>query len=441
MFQKIYQFMRLMVALALLLTIVLILCVLYAVLDPAHTRFLAIATIAVLSALTVYLVFARIAIAVAKGITDPIKQAAENGFTATDDIYEELKPLFSRLTTQGSELKRQSNKAKSQKLQLQTITENMNEGLMILDQDMHVLAINKCAQEIFSLQEREIKYKSILEIPECGMFSKGLKKASEGNNNDLIFSSGNKTYQIFFTPVLENDIVAGVVILLFDVSQRQRAEQIRREFSANVSHELKTPLTAISGYAQIITNGLAKPEDIHGFAQKIDKETSRLITLIDDIIALSALEENGSEAEKESVALKEVAEEVFESLENSASKHNVTLQISGDDIIVTANRRQMTELMFNLCDNAIKYNKPGGSVMVYITRNTLSVSDTGIGIPPDSIDRIFERFYRVDKSHSKKVNGTGLGLSIVKHIAQCNNAEISVKSILGEGSTFTVVFH
>ena len=246
---------------------------------------------------------------------------------------------------------------------------------------------------------------------------------------------------MFFTPVFEQNIVCGMVILMFDVSEKHRSEQIRREFSANVSHELKTPLTTIFGYSQIITNGIAKPEDVKGFAAKIEKESARLITLIDDIIALSNLEENGPAAQKENVSLKAVAAEVLESLEAQAAKRDILLTLAGGDTQVVANRRQMHELIFNLCDNALKYNKDGGSVTVTLSNNMLCVADTGIGIPPDSIDRLFERFYRVDKSHSKKVNGTGLGLSIVKHIVQSSGAEISVKSTLGEGSTFTVVFH
>ena len=396
--------------------------------------------VTLLAAVFISLITSNIARALTNNIIAPFREAALMNYADTENMYEEIKPLIAKLTNQDSEIKRQSDKAKSQKLQLQTVTSNMNEGLVILDKSSSILAINRCAQEILKVEERDVKYKPFLSVPGSSRFEAHLKEAALGKNNDLLFEAESKTYQMFFTPVFENNDICGMVILLFDVSEKHRSEQIRREFSANVSHELKTPLTTIFGYSQIITNGIAKPEDVKGFAAKIEKESARLINLIDDIIALSNLEENGAEAQKESVSLKAVATDVLESLEAQAGLRGITLNLAGGDTVVTANRRQMHELVFNLCDNAIKYNKDGGSVTVTLSHNMLCVKDTGIGIPPDSIDRLFERFYRVDKSHSKKVNGTGLGLSIVKHIVQSNNAEISVKSTLGEGTVFTVEF-
>lgn len=444
MFDKIYRSMRYLIAFALGLAVLFILASIYTVLrtyTAFHALFRSLLFLSLLIAFFVWMISSKIARAVTNQILEPFRRAAGTGYTDTEDMYDEVKPLLSRLTNQDTEIKRQSDKAKSQKLQLKTVTSNMNEGLIILDQNGTILAINHCAQDILNIAERDIKYRSFLSLPDSKRFSDGLQKAAAGKNSDLRFSTNGKTYQMFFTPVFENNVVSGMVILLFDVSEKHRAEQIRREFSANVSHELKTPLTTIFGYSQIITNGIAKPEDIKGFAAKIEKESARLITLIDDIIALSALEENGASVEKEDVSLRTAAEEVLDSLDSRAKQQGITLSLAGDDTTVFANRRQIHELIFNLCDNAIKYNKPSGSVTVTIGHNAISVADTGIGIPPDSIDRLFERFYRVDKSHSKKVNGTGLGLSIVKHIVQSNDAEISVKSILGEGSTFTVVFH
>lgn len=393
-----------------------------------------------LIALFISIVASKIAREITNNIVAPFREAALTNYTDTDSMYEEIKPLLSRITNQDSEIKRQSDKAKSQKLQLQTVTSNMNEGLVILDKTGNVLSINRCAQEILNVDERDLKYRPFLTVPNNGQFQPHLDGVSQGKNSDLLFETKERTYQMFFTPVFENNDVCGMVILLFDVSEKHRAEQIRREFSANVSHELKTPLTTIFGYAQIITNGIAKTEDVRGFAAKIEKESARLIRLIEDIIDLSNLEENGASAEKEHVCLKDAVSEVLESLEAQAKKRNITLRLEGNDACVTANRRQIHELIFNLCDNAIKYNKDGGTVTVTAENNLLRVSDTGIGIPPDSIDRVFERFYRVDKSHSKKVNGTGLGLSIVKHIVQSNNAEITVKSALNEGTEFTVTF-
>jgi len=216
------------------------------------------------------------------------------------------------------------------------------------------------------------------------------------------------------------------------------AQQLRAEFSANVSHELKTPLTAILGYSQIINNGIASPGDVHRFTQKIEKEATRLITLIDDIIKLSQLDESQA-IEKQDVDLRVIASEVIDNLKNKAAKKKVEISLIGN-MTVYANIVQMAELIYNLCDNAIKYNVDGGTVEINLNKNTISVKDTGIGIPEESIPRIFERFYRVDKSHSKSVNGTGLGLSIVKHIAKRNNADLSVKSTLGKGTEFTVTF-
>lgn len=223
-----------------------------------------------------------------------------------------------------------------------------------------------------------------------------------------------------------------------DKNSQAEVQHLREEFSANVSHELKTPLTTILGYSQIINNGIASPKDITGFTQKIEKEATRLITLIDDIIKLSQLDENHP-IEKQNVDLREITLEVIDNLKNKASEKNITINVTGN-LTVYANLIQMTELIYNLSDNAVKYNVPGGNVEIILGANFLSVKDTGIGIPQDSLPRIFERFYRVDKSHSKSVNGTGLGLSIVKHIAKRNNAELSVNSDLGKGTQITVTF-
>lgn len=238
---------------------------------------------------------------------------------------------------------------------------------------------------------------------------------------------------------------------------KEHAQQIRQEFTANVSHELKTPLTTIHGYAQIISAGIAKPEDVQSFALKIEKESSRLMVLIDDIIELSHLDENVQPMDKGEISLMMVAKDVTDTLQIHAGEKNVKMQIEGDDLKVNGSLSQITELVYNLCDNAIKYNRDGGSVTIRVTPEggssgcekrqcskpyigSLSVTDTGIGIPEEYLDRIFERFFRVDKSRSQKVKGTGLGLSIVKHLAQLNNAHIEVQSEEGVGTTFTVYF-
>ncbi len=218
-------------------------------------------------------------------------------------------------------------------------------------------------------------------------------------------------------------------------------EKIRREFSSNVSHELKTPLTTIHGYAQLINSGMAKKEDIPEFTKKIEKETKRLITLTDDITKLSRLDEGQQLTDKERIDLKEIALEVKDKLKSLADERDIDFNVIGKSFFIEANYNQIVELIYNLCENAIKYNKENGSVRVNVEGNKISVKDTGIGIPKEDINRIFERFFRVDKSHSKTVNGTGLGLSIVKHIALINKADITVESVLGEGTEFTVVFN
>ena len=230
------------------------------------------------------------------------------------------------------------------------------------------------------------------------------------------------------------------MLLLFDVTERSEAERIRREFTANVSHELKTPLTTIHGYAQIIDKGIAKPEDVMGFASKIEKESSRLMVLVDDIIKLSHLDEGKSEDTLQSISLRKTAGEVVESLARKAEDMEVAITISGEDTEIYANLSQITEMIYNLTDNAIKYNVKGGKVNINIIDKGFEISDTGIGIPSEHLDRIFERFFRVDKSHSKMIGGTGLGLSIVKHIAKVNGGNITVQSTPGKGTTFKVLF-
>ena len=271
-------------------------------------------------------------------------------------------------------------------------------------------------------------------------FEEAVKKALDSQRSNMIFETDNSYYRIYCSPIMHDGIFGGVVILLFDVTGTYQSEKMRREFSANVSHELKTPLTSINGYAQIISNGLANNSDIPEFAGKIAKESNRLMMLIEDILRLSNLDEGAPQEPQTEFSAKEAVFEVLSSLEEKATKRNISVKCEGSDFILKSNKTQVLELIYNLCDNAIKYNKENGSVLITISENEIVISDTGIGIPKEYQDRIFERFFRVDKSHSKKVDGTGLGLSIVKHIAKQNNIEITVDSKSGEGSKFTVLF-
>lgn len=397
-----------------------------------------------------------LSVLVALRLTDNIIKPIEkiHSFDSEDypDVYEEIQPFLNRIARQNQEIKRQMAKVRAQKNRLQTITDNINEGLIIVDEHSNILTVNNCALRIFDTTESYVKRRNLAYLTEDKQIGAAVNEALAGEKSNVLAELGGSNYQIFCSPMRgqaedENNAdsgavgkISGVVVLIFDVSENVRAEQLRREFTANVSHELKTPLTTIHGYAQVIEAGIAKPQDIAGFAEKIGRESSRLIALIDDIMKLSNLDESRALPEMRELSLRPLAEEVLESLRQRAEQRQVTLALSGGDTKIFANPSQITELIYNLCDNAIKYNREDGRVDVTIAEKTLTVADTGIGIPEDCVNRIFERFFRVDKSRSRQVEGTGLGLSIVKHISQLNGAVIDVASKPGEGSTFTVRF-
>ena len=325
-------------------------------------------------------------------------------------------------------------------MQLQLITDNMNEGLIVIDKNALILSVNSYAAKIFSRKEYEVKQKHYSTLTENTKFLDAVAKALENNRTSLLIEMNDADYRVFCSPVMKDGLLNGVVILLFDVTTILQSEKLRREFSANVSHELKTPLTSINGYAQIITNGIASSEDIPSFAAKIAKESNRLMILIEDIIRLSNLDESDAPAIRESFAIKETIIDVISSLQEKANSRGITMVCEGTDFFINANKSQITELIYNICDNAIKYNKDNGSVTFTLADATVRIADTGIGIPSQYTSRIFERFFRVDKSHSKKVDGTGLGLSIAKHIARQNNIDISVESEIEKGTAFILTF-
>ena len=386
----------------------------------------------------IYVLCIIFAVNLTDNITKPINNV--NLLTGNyDNVYPELRPFLKRISGQNEEIKRQMEKVKRQKMRLQAVSENMNEGLIVLDKSRDIISANNSALSIFDCGEdpthHEFSYLTDNEIlTEC------LNEALAGEKSSTVCEISGKTFRVFFSPVFENTLVSGVIILMFDISEEMKTIQIRREFSANVSHELKTPLTTILGYSQLINNGIAKEEDIISFTKKIENETSRLITLIDDIIKLSKLDEVREEEEFHPVHLLDCAKEAVSALEGRAGERGIMVELEGEDSVVYGNLHQIDELFYNLCDNAIKYNKDNGRVTIKIFDKGFSVSDTGIGISEEYKERIFERFFRVDKSRSKKVNGTGLGLSIVKHIVICHNASINVESKPGEGTTFTVTF-
>lgn len=387
--------------------------------------------------LLIFILSAMIARTLTENIVKPIGNQTEE----TDSTYKEIRPLLQRIRRQEEEIMRQVEKTKTQKMRLQAVADNINEGVVILDREANVISLNNCALEIFKPEEGTgIKYKSYQFLCRNAQLEKAVSKAENGEKCDVSVEIFSKTYQIFCSPIFEDGAVSGVVLLLFDVSERAKSEQIRREFSANVSHELKTPLTTIHGYAQLVSSGIARPEDVGGFLNKIETESLRLVALIDDIIKLSKLDENAHVGEKTTFDLESVVCGVAEILKEKADKKDVKIAVKCDETQIFANRSQVTELVYNLCDNAIKYNKQGGDVTMTVKDSVLTVEDTGIGIEKQYLDRIFERFFRADISHSNKISGTGLGLSIVKHIAQTNGAKIDVKSTPGKGSIFTVEF-
>ena len=441
MYNKIYRNMRFLCALVLSLSTLLFLAAVFtffnAEIKRELTMFLALAVFAVLMGIFIYIIFSLIAARLALAIVKPITDASS---LSSDIPYEEIKPLIKQIRSQNKELGRQAEKAKAQKMQLQLITDNMNEGLIVIDKNANILSINSYAAKIFSLKEYEVKQKHYSVLTENSKFIDAVSKALENNRTSILIEMDDADYRVFCSPVIKDGLLNGVVILLFDVTTILQSEKLRREFSANVSHELKTPLTSINGYAQLITNGIASPDDVPSFAAKIAKESNRLMLLIEDIIRLSNLDESDDTNCRENFRIKETVCDVISALFEKASARNIALQCEGPDFFICANKSQITELLYNICDNAIKYNKDNGEVTFTLADATVRISDTGIGIPPQYLSRIFERFFRVDKSHSKKVDGTGLGLSIAKHIARQNNVTISVESELQKGTSFILTF-
>ena len=354
------------------------------------------------------------------------------------DIYSELSPLVSRIQVQNLTIQEQIDELKKRQEEFSALTGSMSEGFLLLDGDCIVLSVNATAQRLLSVGEIGEKL-SLSDDMESAV-----RQAFGGQHAEIMLERGSQTWEFIANPVTAHNRVSGAVLLLVNVTEREQREKLRQEFSANVSHELKTPLTAISGFAELLSQGLVPPEKSQEFAADIYKEAQRLIVLINDIIELSKLDEGGLQMQWEQVDLRELAENVRDALHTAAENRQITLEITGERCSVRGVYRILHEMVYNLCDNAIKYNKDGGSVTVHIAGTEkgteLSVTDTGIGIPYAEQSRVFERFYRVDKSHSKAVGGTGLGLSIVKHGAQMHHAAVTLKSEPDAGTAVTLVF-
>ena len=350
-----------------------------------------------------------------------------------------LAPILTKLNKQHKQITRQMQELRQKSDEFEQITASMNEGLVLLDKKGVVLSINAAAKKLFSADETAVG-RDFLTLDRSIDMSRAIEKALDGRRAEFREERNGREYQFVINRTESDGKTVGIVILCFDVTETAFAERNRKEFIANVSHELKTPLQSIIGSAELLENGLVKPEDTKRFVGNIKNEATRLVSLINDIIRLSQLDED-SEPATESVDLYDVANEVIEVLTISAAKKQVELYLNGESCVMKGIRRYLYEIIYNLCDNAIRYNKEGGKVAIDLKNAgdniILSVSDTGIGIPAEHQSRIFERFYRVDKSHSKETGGTGLGLSIVKEVITAHDENISVISTEGVGTEFT----
>ena len=377
----------------------------------------------------------------AKRITEPLNRLdLENPLE--NDTYEELAPLLRRMEHQRRQIDRQMDELKQRAEEFQQITGSMNEGLVLLDENGRILSINPAAQRLLGTDNACVG-QDILTVDRDVSLSDSLRTAAQEGHSEFRGRRGGREYQFDISRIQTEGRTAGTVLLVFDVTERAFAEQNRREFTANVSHELKTPLQGIIGSAELLENGMVKQEDVPRFVGHIRSEAQRLVTLIGDIIRLSQLDE-GEPMPTETVDLLEVTREAAENLQTAAAARDVTVTVEGQPAELEGVRRLLYEIVYNLCDNAIKYNVTGGrmDLSVSCTGGTAAVvvRDTGIGIPADQQDRVFERFYRVDKSHSKASGGTGLGLSIVKHAVQYHHGVIELKSELGKGTEIRVTF-
>ena len=378
----------------------------------------------------------------ARQITKPLN-AINPDNPAPLPSYPELTPLFDKLREQNRTIGKQMNELQLRQREFTAITENMREGFLLVDCKMHVLSSNHSALEV--LGRRELKPGCLLYDAECSQeIFDAVDTALSGSHAELLLTIDETSWQVLANPVVASGQVAGAVVLFMDVTEREQRERLRREFSANVSHELKTPLTSISGFAELMKEGLVPPEKIPEFSGDIYKESLRLIGLVNDIIQLSRLDENSTQFQRAPVDLYDLCAQSIEQLSPVAARQSVTLALTGEHAEIEGVEQLLKEMIYNLLDNAIKYNVPGGSVTASVRksagRTILSVADTGIGIPYAHQPRVFERFYRVDKSHSKEVGGTGLGLSIVRHAAQYHGARLELKSQPGKGTTITVTF-
>ncbi len=357
--------------------------------------------------------------------------------------YEEIKPLLMRMDSQQRQMKANQVKLMRKQRELDTVTNNMCEGLVLMNESCTVLTMNPAAAKIMGLVRPYVGV-NFLSLTHANVLEPLMQRALSGSHGEDVVELPLGQYQVDASPVRSGDKVSGVVLVMFDITEKRLAEVQRREFTANVSHELKTPLHAISGYAELLKSGMVQPEDVPGFSEKIYAEAQRMVRLVEDILKLSRLDEGARDMQREQVDLYVLASETVRMLTPAAEKVDVSISLTGESIRIVGIPQLLSGILMNLCTNAVKYNRPGGCVEVSVTDETdavvLTVADTGIGIPAEHQQRIFERFYRVDKSHSKSVGGTGLGLSIVKHSALIHNAKVELESRENVGTTIRIRF-
>lgn len=384
---------------------------------------------------------AWIAHRIAKRVVEPLNRLNLDA-PLENDAYEELSPLLHRIHAQRQEIKEQMWTLERKQNEFNQITANMKEALVLLDTSARIISINPAARRLFGAGNDPIG-NDILTIDRSQNMRTALENARADGRAFFREQRNGRIYQFDLSRIASDNAVQGAVILAYDITDQANAEQNRQEFTANVSHELKTPLQSIIGSAELLENRIVKEADIPRFVDRIRKEATRLVNLIDDIIRLSQLDE-GVDMPMESVSLRELSEEVCENLADAARQKDVSLKVTGSEGVITGVRRLLYEIVYNLCDNAIKYNRDGGSVEINLSQDAdavlLRVQDTGVGIAPEHQSKIFERFYRVDKSHSRQSGGTGLGLSIVKHAVQLHHGSISVESQPNVGTAITVRF-
>ena len=377
-----------------------------------------------------------------RSITDPLRTIDPEN-PGTEAPYEELVPMLARIRRQDRIILRQAEELGQTQRDFAVITENMGESFLLLDKRLNVLSRNVSASYLLPPPpEGEADNLNRSDCPEDIL--RAAERALAGRRSELTVQMHERYYYVIATPVFSDSQITGAVVIALDTTEREQREALRREFSANVSHELKTPLTSISGFAELLKNGMVPPERVPEFSSDIYKEAQRLMALVDDIIQLSRLEENTDAPEKVPVDLYVLAENSFDTLRSAAAQNSLTMTLRGGSTVIQGVRAALQELVYNLCDNAVKYNRPGGSVTVTVEtvgrEAVLCVEDTGIGIPYEHQSRVFERFYRVDKSHSRQLGGTGLGLSIVKHAAAMHKARLELWSEPDAGTKVTVRF-